>query len=69
MAVRFQNEVKSRRGNLKLDTPGILAGKMFYAGDALNTGLIDEIGSLERAVEVAKNLSEEMNIINQYINS
>lgn len=42
---------------------------MFYAGDALNTGLIDEIGSLERAVEVAKNLSEEMNIINQYINS
>ena len=69
MAVRFQNEVKSRRGNLKLDTPGILAGKMFYAGDALKTGLIDEIGSLERAVEVAKNLSEEMNIINQYINS
>lgn len=69
MAIRFQEEVKEKRKCLKLDTPGVLSGKMFYARDAVSIGLIDEIGSIGRAVEIAKNLSEEMNLINKYINS
>ena len=68
MALRFQEEVKEKRKCLKLDTPGILSGKMFYAREAVAVGLIDEIGTLGRAVEVAKEL-EEMNLINKYINS
>lgn len=69
MAIRFQEEVKGKRNMLKLDTPGILSGKMFYARDAMEVGLIDDIGSIDIAVEIAKNLKEEMNLINQYINS
>lgn len=68
MAIRFQNEVKEKRKCLS-DMPGILSGKMFYAREALNAGLIDEIGSLDMAVDIAKNLSEEMQMINQYIKS
>ena len=64
----FLKEVKEKRKCLKLDTPGILSGKMFYAREAVAVGLIDEIGTLGRAVEVAKEL-EEMNLINKYINS
>ena len=64
----FLKEVKEKRKCLKLDPPGILSGKMFYAREAVAVGLIDEIGTLGRAVEVAKEL-EEMNLINKYINS
>lgn len=69
LAIRFQNEVKQRRQNLVMDTPGILSGRMFYAKQALEVGLIDEIGDINRAVELSKELSKDMNIINQYMNS
>ena len=69
LAIRFQNEVKQRRQCLAQDTPGILSGKMFYAQQALEVGLIDEIGDLNRAVELSKELSRDMNFINQYMNS
>ena len=42
---------------------------MFYAQQALEVGLIDEIGDLNRAVELSKELSRDMNFINQYMNS
>lgn len=68
LAVRFQETVKANRAALKTETPGILAGKMFYAGDALRNGLIDQIGPLSEAVTVARQLSAEYTIHN-YINS
>lgn len=46
MALRFQEEEKEKRKCLKLNTPGILSGKMFYAREAVAVGLIDEIGTL-----------------------
>ena len=41
---------------------------MFYAKQALEYGLIDDIGTLSKAVSMAKKLEAE-NTINNYINS
>lgn len=68
LAIRFQEEVKSRRQSLKIETPGILSGKMFYAQEALEVGLIDDLGPLGQAVQVAKEMEEKM-IINQFMKS
>lgn len=68
LARNFQNTVKANRMNLKLDTPGILSGKMFFSYDALAVGLIDEVGSLSRSVEIARDIIAE-NIINNYLKS
>jgi protease IV len=59
LAKQFQNHVKTSRGaKLKADTPGALTGKMFFAEDALKTGLIDSIGNMQKAVEKAMELAE-----------
>lgn len=68
LAVKFQEVVKANRPALEPDVPGILSGKVFYAGDALQNGLIDRIGSLPEAVDIARKLSAEYTIHN-YINS
>jgi len=61
LAIQFQNHVKTTRGaKLKTETPGILSGKMFFADDALNAGLIDGIGGIEKAVQKAQELAEVM---------
>ena len=57
LAVKFQNDVKNNRPNLKLDEPGILNGKMFYAEKAVEIGLIDSIGNLNEAILKVKELS------------
>lgn len=51
VAIKFQENVKSFRPNLKLDVEGIISGKMFYAQEALEIGLIDGIGDFNHAVE------------------
>lgn len=58
LAVQFQNHVKAKRGS-KLNTAieGILAGRMFYAQDALNYGLIDGIGNLTAALAKVRQLA------------
>lgn len=58
LAVQFQNHVKAARGS-KLNTAieGILAGRMFYAQDALNYGLIDGIGNLTAALAKVRQLA------------
>lgn len=67
LALRFQEVVKASRPNLKQDEPGILSGKMFWAKQALDLGMIDEIGTLSRAVELSREVLNEY-IISSYIN-
>ena len=57
LARKFQNDVKAHRPNLKLDVPGLLNGKMFYAEEALQYGLIDGIGTLPDAIEKVRELA------------
>lgn len=58
LAIKFQNTIKENRADkLKTDVQGILSGRMFFAEDALKYGLIDQIGSLESAVQLAQDLA------------
>lgn len=57
MAIKFQNAVKAARPNLKAE-PGVLTGKTFGAQKALEVGLIDSIGSMQKAIELAQIKSE-----------
>ena len=76
LAKSFQNAVKSfRKDMLKMDVPGLLNGRMFFANNArdnsLNAkevGLIDEAGSLELAVEYARDLAKSA-FVEQYVKS
>ncbi len=58
LAQKFQADVKAFRGS-KLNTKveGILAGRMFYAEDALEHGLIDSIGNMDAAIEMVHRLA------------
>lgn len=69
LARGFQENVQANRGNkLKLDTAGLLRGRMFYAKDAISAGLADSIGSIEFAIQRAREIPIEA-CINEYINS
>lgn len=57
LARQFQEAVKGHRKNLKQDIDGIVAGRMFYARQALDYGLIDQIGTTESATELVRKLS------------
>lgn len=50
LAIRFQEDVKAARPKLDQSVEGILAGKVFYAPDALKHGLVDSIGTMDQAV-------------------
>ncbi|MEA4975979.1 MAG: S49 family peptidase [Paludibacter sp.] len=62
LAVEFQNTVKAKRPGLKSDVDGIISGRMFFASQALDNGLIDSIGNMQTAVRRCKDLS----VIYQY---
>lgn len=65
LAQTFQNTVReNRKGKLDESVDGILAGKMFFAKDALAAGLIDKIGNLETAIQMAIELSAKQTINN-----
>ncbi len=69
LARDFQENVKKNRGNcLKLETEGLLRGRMFYHREALEVGLIDAIGTQDYAVQRSREIDSEMTI-NNYINS
>ena len=57
-AIHFQNLIKENRPKLNLQTEGIIEGKVFYAYDAVENGLIDSIMNLEQAIDRVKTLSE-----------
>lgn len=63
LAIKFQNDVKAARPKLK-DVPGVLSGKMFYAEEALEIGLIDSIGNMEAAIEKVKLLASARSFMN-----
>ena len=58
-AVHFQNLIKENRPNLKTSTEGILEGKVFYAYDAVENGLIDDIMNFDAAVALTQSLVEQ----------
>lgn len=64
LAQKFQNGVRTTRPNLKEEL-GVLTGKNFSADKALEYGMIDGIGSLEKAFNIIKVKSE----INTNINN
>lgn len=68
LARSFQEAVKANRPNLKIDTEGILQGKMFYAEEACLVGLADSIGNREFALKRSKEWADKM-LINEFINS
>lgn len=63
LAIKFQEAVKANRPNLKTAT-GVLTGKVFYADEALDLGMIDAIGDINLAMEMARKLSFKNNIKN-----
>lgn len=65
-AKKFQEHTKQFRPNLKTNVEGILKGRMFYAEDALEFGLIDSIGNFEKAVEKVQEISEDQNFMSNY---
>ena len=62
LARQFQEAVKQHRQNLKSDVEGILNGRMFYAKDALNNGLIDRIGTAAEATAEVRRLAADMQL-------
>lgn len=62
LAIKFQDFVKANRRNLKM-VEGVLNGKMFYAEEALDIGLIDSIGNLDAAIDYVKFLASARSFI------
>jgi protease IV len=46
LARKFQEAVTQQRPNLDTKVEGIIAGKMFFAQDALKHGMVDGIGTI-----------------------
>lgn len=66
LALRFQAAIRDNRGNkLVEETPGLLAGRMFFAEDAAQVGLIDHVGSLALAIQRAREM-REINLVKNY---
>lgn len=62
LARQFQEAVRQNRKNLNQKVEGILAGRMFYAPQALEYGLIDLVGTFADAVGEVRRLSAEMSL-------
>lgn len=68
LAKAFQDCVKERRSKLDLSVPGIVAGRMFYAGDALKHGLIDSMGDKQYAINRVRERRRDA-VVSDYLNS
>jgi len=64
-AIHFQDHVKKHRPGLDQETEGILEGRVFYAFDALENGLVDSILTFDEIIEYAFNyeLNDKMKSI------
>jgi protease-4 len=60
LAIKFQNSIKANRPNL-LEEEGVLSGKTFFADEALRLGLIDGIGGMKKAINIATIMSSTNN--------
>ena len=65
-AIHFQNIMKENRRKLDLSEEGILEGKVFYAYDAINNGLIDGLMNLDGAIERVQKLANIQKSIYSY---
>jgi protease-4 len=76
LAISFQNAIKNNRaGKLKLETPGLLNGRMFFARNDKNTdlsakqvGLIDEVGDMDLAIRLTQDLAKTA-MVQEYLKS
>jgi signal peptide peptidase SppA len=59
LAAIFIEAVKVNRSGKLTNADKVTTGKVFFASDALNLGLIDKIGSLEEAISRALELSDD----------
>lgn len=66
-AQHFQNILKDNRPNLDLSVEGILEGKIFYAFDAVQNGLIDNITNFDGAVQLLQSLHTEKQSLYSYL--
>jgi protease IV len=65
LAQKFQSVVReNRKGKLDESVPGLLSGKVFYANEAIQAGLIDSVGSLDFAVNRVLKLAAQNEILN-----
>ena len=62
LARKFQEAVKTHRPNLDAEVEGILAGRMFWAQDAIKNGLIDQIGTAADASNLVRQLAADMEL-------
>jgi len=62
-AIHFQNIIKENRPKLNQSTDGILEGKVFYAYDAIENGLIDGLMNTEQAIKRVQDLSNIQQLI------
>ena len=58
-AAEGASELKRRIRKVYESVDGVLAGKMFYAEDAIKAGLVDEIGNFDTAVAAIHGISTE----------
>lgn len=61
LAELFISAVKSKRSGKLTDPDKVTTGKVFFASDALELGLIDAIGSLEFSISRSLELADEQN--------
>lgn len=59
MAKQFQAAVKKNRPGIDLKQEGIIAGRMFFARDAFKYGMVDGIGTIEQALNIAATLADQ----------
>jgi len=57
-AIHFQNIIKENRRKINQSEEGILEGKVFYAYDAVNNGLIDGLMNMEQTVLRVQKLAQ-----------
>lgn len=57
-AIHFQNIIKENRPNLNASVEGILEGKIFYAYDSLEYGLVDAIANFAETVAILRDTYE-----------
>ena len=67
LAKGFQNAVMACRPKLDQSVDGILAGRMFFAAQAVENGLIDAVGGMDMAIQRCKDIRSN-SIINKYLN-
>lgn len=58
-AKHFQDTVKANSPKLNEEVEGILAGRVFYAGDAVEYGLIKEIKPMDQIIQMAFEYSND----------